>query len=77
MTSRNSIPSFGSLEHTFSFAAHPWLRDDSRRIPLDILIYKLVKLYLHATPFRRAAKKVKDSSCSFFFSFSFGFLVGN
>ncbi|XP_023006542.1 CDPK-related kinase 3 isoform X1 [Cucurbita maxima] len=37
--------------------SHPWLRDGSRRLPLDILIYKLVKLYLHATPFRRAAMK--------------------
>lgn len=36
---------------------HPWLRDDSRSIPLDILIYKLVKLYVHATPFKRAALK--------------------
>ncbi|XP_057721940.1 CDPK-related kinase 3-like [Arachis stenosperma] len=36
---------------------HPWLRDDSRPIPLDILIYKLVKSYLHATPFKRAAVK--------------------
>ncbi|EOA26755.1 hypothetical protein CARUB_v10022864mg [Capsella rubella] len=36
---------------------HPWLRDDSRVIPLDILIYKLVKAYLHATPLRRAALK--------------------
>ncbi|MED6111066.1 Cyclin-dependent kinase 4 [Stylosanthes scabra] len=36
---------------------HPWLRDDSRSIPLDILIYKLVKSYLHATPFKRAAVK--------------------
>ncbi|VVB03533.1 unnamed protein product [Arabis nemorensis] len=36
---------------------HPWLRDGSRAIPLDILIYKLVKSYLHATPLRRAALK--------------------
>ncbi|KAL2336252.1 hypothetical protein Fmac_010698 [Flemingia macrophylla] len=36
---------------------HPWLMDDSRPIPLDILIYKLVKAYLHATPFKRAAVK--------------------
>ncbi|KAG4940110.1 hypothetical protein JHK87_043981 [Glycine soja] len=36
---------------------HPWLRDDSRPIPLDILIFKLVKAYLHATPFKRAAVK--------------------
>lgn len=44
------------------FSAHPWLRDDSRVIPLDILIYKLVKAYLHATPLRRAALKVWPSS---------------
>ncbi|XP_050387559.1 CDPK-related kinase 3 [Argentina anserina] len=36
---------------------HPWLQDDSRPLPLDILIYKLVKSYLHATPFKRAALK--------------------
>ncbi|KAL9234580.1 hypothetical protein vseg_009436 [Gypsophila vaccaria] len=36
---------------------HPWLRDDNVPIPLDILIYKLVKSYLHATPFKRAALK--------------------
>ncbi|KAJ8748564.1 hypothetical protein K2173_003465 [Erythroxylum novogranatense] len=36
---------------------HPWLRNDNRSIPLDILIYKLVKAYLHATPFKRAALK--------------------
>ncbi|KAE8681572.1 CDPK-related kinase 4 [Hibiscus syriacus] len=36
---------------------HPWLRDDSRLVPLDILIYKSVKSYLHATPFKRAAQK--------------------
>lgn len=36
---------------------HPWLRDECRAIPLDILIYKLVKSYLHATPFKRAALK--------------------
>ncbi|XP_052489131.1 CDPK-related kinase 3 isoform X3 [Gossypium raimondii] len=37
--------------------AHPWLRDDSRPIPLDILIYRLLKSYLHASPFKRAALK--------------------
>ncbi|KAM1125641.1 hypothetical protein ACFX1Q_040929 [Malus domestica] len=36
---------------------HPWLRDDSRPLPLDILIHKLVKSYLQATPFKRAALK--------------------
>ncbi|KAJ0971077.1 hypothetical protein J5N97_019036 [Dioscorea zingiberensis] len=37
--------------------SHPWLRDHQGQIPLDILIYKLVKLYLQATPFKRAALK--------------------
>nr|XP_010933744.1 CDPK-related kinase 3 isoform X1 [Elaeis guineensis] len=36
---------------------HPWLRDEQRQVPLDILIYKLVKSYLRATPFKRAALK--------------------
>ncbi|XP_078447880.1 CDPK-related kinase 3 isoform X2 [Wolffia australiana] len=36
---------------------HPWLRDERRPVPLDILTYKLVKSYLRATPFKRAALK--------------------
>ncbi|XVF10159.1 hypothetical protein REPUB_Repub07fG0158500 [Reevesia pubescens] len=36
---------------------HPWLRDENCAVPLDILIYKLVKSYIRATPFKRAAKK--------------------
>ncbi|KAK1431627.1 hypothetical protein QVD17_08117 [Tagetes erecta] len=36
---------------------HPWLRDKSHHVPLDILVYKLVKSYVRATPLRRAALK--------------------
>ncbi|XP_060218337.1 CDPK-related kinase 3-like [Lycium barbarum] len=36
---------------------HPWLRSENHPIPLDILVYKLVKSYLHATPLKRAALK--------------------
>lgn len=36
---------------------HPWLRDENRRIPVDILIFRLVKHYLRATPLKRAALK--------------------
>ncbi|KAK2965524.1 hypothetical protein RJ640_008874 [Escallonia rubra] len=36
---------------------HPWLRSERHPIPLDIIIFKLVKSYLHATPFKRAALK--------------------
>lgn len=40
------------------FTAHPWLRDEKHDVPLDILIYKLVKSYVRATPFKHAALKV-------------------
>ncbi|KAG1354523.1 putative CDPK-related kinase 3 [Cocos nucifera] len=36
---------------------HPWLHDEQQQVPLDILIYKLVKSYLRASPFKRAALK--------------------
>jgi hypothetical protein len=34
------------------------LRDQHRQIPLDMLIFKLVKAYLRSTPLKRAALKV-------------------
>ncbi|KAG2537040.1 CDPK-related kinase 3-like isoform X2 [Panicum virgatum] len=37
--------------------SHPWLRDEHRQIPLDILVFKLVKAYLRSTPLKRAALK--------------------
>uniref|UniRef100_A0A6N2MWT5 non-specific serine/threonine protein kinase n=1 Tax=Salix viminalis TaxID=40686 RepID=A0A6N2MWT5_SALVM len=55
MTAVQALSKF--LMKTSVIAAHPWLRDDSRPINLDILIYKLVKAYLHATPFKHAALK--------------------
>ncbi|KAK6936626.1 Protein kinase domain [Dillenia turbinata] len=36
---------------------HPWLRDENHPVPLDILVYKLVKSYICSTPFKRAALK--------------------
>ncbi|KAI3783860.1 hypothetical protein L1987_42948 [Smallanthus sonchifolius] len=36
---------------------HPWLRDKNHDVPFDILVYKLVKSYVRATPLRRAALK--------------------
>ncbi|KAB2596862.1 CDPK-related kinase 4-like [Pyrus ussuriensis x Pyrus communis] len=36
---------------------HPWLRDENRDVPLDILIYKLVKSYVRSSPLKRAALK--------------------
>lgn len=43
------------------FAAHPWLRNEKNAIPLDILIYKLVKSYVRASPLKRTALKVKPA----------------
>ncbi|XP_028806628.1 CDPK-related kinase 4 [Neltuma alba] len=37
--------------------AHPWLRNEKLAIPLDISIFKSVKSYVRATPFKRAALK--------------------
>ncbi|KAK7282526.1 hypothetical protein RIF29_11378 [Crotalaria pallida] len=36
---------------------HPWLRNEKIVVPLDILIYKLVKAYVRASPLKRAALK--------------------
>ena len=44
--------------NAFITAAHQWLRDENCVVPLDILIYKLVKSYVRATPLKRAAFKV-------------------
>ncbi|XP_039134723.1 CDPK-related kinase 3-like isoform X2 [Dioscorea cayenensis subsp. rotundata] len=41
---------------------HPWLRDEQRHIPLDILIYKLIKSYIRSSPFKRAALKALSKS---------------
>ncbi|KAG6425635.1 hypothetical protein SASPL_116080 [Salvia splendens] len=37
--------------------SHPWLRDLNITIPLDMMIYRLVKSYIRATPLKRAALK--------------------
>jgi hypothetical protein len=51
----------------FGVAAHPWIRSNNVKIPLDIIVYRLVRAYLRATSMRRAALKVNDeeyvSSC--------------
>ncbi|GJN19865.1 hypothetical protein PR202_gb07179 [Eleusine coracana subsp. coracana] len=39
--------------------SHPWLRDEQRQIPLDMLVFKLVKAYLRSTPLKRAALKLE------------------
>ncbi|KAJ0248628.1 CDPK-related kinase 4 [Hirschfeldia incana] len=37
--------------------AHPWLRDENPGLLLDFSIYRLVKSYIRASPFRRSALK--------------------
>lgn len=46
------------LIHFSLSAAHPWLRDLNITIPLDMMIYRLIKSYIRATPLKRAALKV-------------------
>ncbi|KAK6121799.1 hypothetical protein DH2020_044412 [Rehmannia glutinosa] len=36
---------------------HPWLRDQNCTIPLDMMIYRLIKSYIRTTPLKRAALK--------------------
>ncbi|KAH6559515.1 hypothetical protein KP509_1Z004900 [Ceratopteris richardii] len=43
--------------------AHPWIRGQ-KSIPLDILVYRQVKLYLRSTPLRRAALKALAKTLS-------------
>ncbi|KAL8167405.1 hypothetical protein V2J09_008904 [Rumex salicifolius] len=43
---------------------HPWLRDESLLLPLDISIYKQVKSYVRATPLKRAALKSLSKAVS-------------
>jgi hypothetical protein len=47
-----------SYSACLNVVAHPWLRDEQRQIPLDMLVFKLVKAYLRSTPLKRAALKV-------------------
>lgn len=44
--------------------SHPWLRHECRPIPLDILVFRLVKAYLRSTPFKRAALKALSRAIS-------------
>ncbi|EPS64721.1 serine/threonine protein kinase pk23, partial [Genlisea aurea] len=36
---------------------HPWLREPNIEIPLDMMIYRLMKSYIRASPLRRSALK--------------------
>ncbi|WOK95170.1 CDPK-related kinase 3 isoform X1 [Canna indica] len=60
---------------------HPWLRDEQRQIPLDVLIFKLIKLYLRATPLKRAALKALSKALTedelFYLKLQFQLLAPN
>jgi hypothetical protein len=47
-----------SYSKCLDVVAHTWLRDEQCQIPLDMLVFKLVKAYLRSTPLKRAAMKV-------------------
>ncbi|KAG0453876.1 hypothetical protein HPP92_025180 [Vanilla planifolia] len=57
---------------------HPWLRDANRQITLDILIFKLIKVYIRATPLKQAALKALSKALSedelFYLRFQFRLL---
>ncbi|XP_047335589.1 CDPK-related kinase 3-like [Impatiens glandulifera] len=36
---------------------HPWLLNENYHVPLDLWVFKLLKLYLHSTPLKRAAQR--------------------
>lgn len=41
------------------FAGHPWIRNyNDIKVPLDILIFRLMKSYMRSTPLRKAALRV-------------------
>ncbi|KAF2576539.1 hypothetical protein F2Q70_00000416 [Brassica cretica] len=45
--------------------AHPWLRDENPGLLLDFSVYKLVRSYIRASPFRRSALKGVDDSSNY------------
>lgn len=41
------------------FAGHPWIRNyNDVKVPLDILIFRLMKVYMRSSPLRKAALRV-------------------
>jgi predicted DNA-binding transcriptional regulator len=63
------------LAFALAESAHPWIRGQ-QDIPLDIMIYKLVKFYIRSTSVRRAALKVLISSAQIHFNVGSLFRVG-
>lgn len=42
------------------FAGHPWIRNyNDVKVPLDILIFKLMKTYMRSSSLRKAALRVR------------------
>lgn len=50
--------------HTYLPAGHPWIRNyNNIKVPLDILIFKLMKPYMRSSPLRKAALRVCIRLC--------------
>lgn len=50
--------------HTSLPAGHPWIRNyNNIKVPLDILIFKLMKPYMRSSPLRKAALRVCIRLC--------------
>ena len=59
--------SYLSIDHCCSyssFAGHPWLRNRGEvRVPLDVLVFKLLKIYMRSSSLRKAALRVRGPLC--------------
>lgn len=43
----------------FSATGHPWIKNSNDyKVPLDILVFKLMKAYMRSSPLRKAALRV-------------------
>jgi len=51
--------------HVF-FLGHPWIRNyNDIKLPLDILIFRLIKAYIRSSSLRKAALRVSTSNFCF------------
>ena len=49
----------------FFFPGHPWIRNyNDIKLPLDILIFRLIKAYIRSSSLRKAALRVSNSNFS-------------
>jgi len=58
---------FQAATNNVVLAGHPWIRNyNNVKVPLDILIFKLMKTYMRSSSLRKAALRVRTSDHKFF-----------